>query len=434
MEYDMQKQALEPPERSSSGTGAHRHLMISIGRASGDLARRILGTIPPPIRERIEGKSQSSSPRGARHPSGYLLSLILLVVLPSIASIIYLAFVASDQFVAETRFAVRGAQLDFGREKVLSALSSLGSSSISSVVGQEPYVVTSYIRSRAIVDDVSKNLDVREIFSRPEADFWAKLPRTASTERLVTYWTRMVTTYIDAPSGIVTVYTRAFRPDDALALAREVIRTSEKLVNDVSARARNDAMHRAEEELRRYEAAVRQALLDLRKYRDAEGFIDPVSVATSTSQLLTQAMSEEIQIQNDLFVASRAMSPDAPTLQTLKARLESVDKQIEQLKSKMTGDSLEGRTVAAALVKFEQLELKRIFAERLYAMAQDALERARLRAEQQNLYLTVFVPPSLPQDAQYPQRLGYSIIIPLGLTVLWGILALTAAAVEDHRL
>jgi capsular polysaccharide transport system permease protein len=243
----------------------------------------------------------------------------------------------------------------------------------------------------------------------------------------------MISTYVDGPSGIVTIYVRAFRRADALSLAQMIIAACEKLVNDVSSRARNDAMRRAENEVRRTEGLVRNALGEMRKYRDAEGFIDPVSAATSTSQLLMQVTSEKILLQNDFFVASRAMSPNAPTLQALKIRLEGLDRQIEQLKAKLTGTSPEGRTVAASLVKFEELELKRVFAEKLYSIAQDALERARMKAERQNIYISVFAPPFLPEDAKYPQRASLSILIPIGLLVVWGILALTAAAIEDHR-
>jgi capsular polysaccharide transport system permease protein len=102
------------------------------------------------------------------------------------------------------------------------------------------------------------------------------------------------------------------------------------------------------------------------------------------------------------------------------------------MKSKLTGKSEEG-TIAASLTKFETLELQRIFAEKLYGLAEDGLERARLRAEQQNIYVTVFVPPSLPQDAKYPERYSLSVLIPIGLLIVWGIFALMAAAVEDHR-
>ena len=63
--------------------------------------------------------------------------------------------------------------------------------------------------------------------------------------------------------GIVTVRTRAFRADDALALASAIVRLSEKLANDVTARARADTMRRAEDEVRRSEGLVRDALQDI---------------------------------------------------------------------------------------------------------------------------------------------------------------------------
>jgi capsular polysaccharide transport system permease protein len=243
----------------------------------------------------------------------------------------------------------------------------------------------------------------------------------------------MVETYVDAPSGIVTVAVRAFRPGDAVTLTEAVLGATEKLINEVSARARADAMRDAEAEVRRNEAAVRTALLELRKFRDREGFISPTSEATSTSALLLQLMGEKIKLQNELFVASRTMSATAPTVKNLRAGLDALDGQIEGLKSQLTGNSSEGQTVSKSLVQFEELELKRVFAEKLYTLAQDALERARLRAERQNLYVSVFVQPMLPEDARYPQRLALSFIIPAGLIIVWGILALIGAAIEDHR-
>jgi capsular polysaccharide transport system permease protein len=103
------------------------------------------------------------------------------------------------------------------------------------------------------------------------------------------------------------------------------------------------------------------------------------------------------------------------------------------LKSQLTGATAEGRTIAASLVTYEELELKRIFAEKLYTMAQDGLERARLKAEQQNIFISTFMPPAMPEDAQYPERLGLSLLIPLGLLIVWGIFALIGAAIDDHR-
>jgi capsular polysaccharide transport system permease protein len=243
----------------------------------------------------------------------------------------------------------------------------------------------------------------------------------------------MVGTYIDGPSGIVTLTVRAFRPVDAEMLAQAVIDASEKLANLVSTRARMTIMRQAEDEVRRSEGLVRTALADMRNFRDQQGFIDPVAAATSTSTLLLQTMAQEINLQNNYFVASKAMSPDAPTVVELKNRLDGLDAQITKLKGQLTGDSAQGRTISASLASFEQLQLNRLFAEKLYTMAEDALERARLRAEQQNIFVSTFVPPSVPQDSQYPQRLSLSLLIPIGLAMLWGIFALIATSIEDHR-
>ena len=367
-------------------------------------------------------------------PPSYGATFVLFVVLPALAAALYLWGFASDQYVAEARFAIRTLQIDTPRDqkKDQSALATASSGGVPSLAGQEAYIVANYIRSAAIFADLPADLDPRRIYSRPEADFWARLSTDASLEALTTYWRGMVSTYVDGPSGMVTVDVRAFRPADARNLVGAILEASEKLVNRMSERARNDAIVSSEAEVRRTEGLVREALNDMKTYRDSVGFIDPGSAATSTSQLLMQAMAERIRLQSDYFVASRAMSPTAPTVVAQKARIDSLDEQIEQLKAKLTGASKEGRTVAASLVRYEELELKRIFAEKLYTMAQESLERAKLRAERQNLYLTVFVPALEPQEARFPQRLSLSLLIPVGLLVVWGIFALIVATVEDH--
>ncbi len=241
----------------------------------------------------------------------YRFSFVALVLLPSLAATVYLIVFASDQYAAEARFAVRAAQFESAKSSSDSAKTAFSAGgSIPSMASQDAYVIASYIRSAAVFADLPKPLDPRLIYSRPEADFWAKLPPHASLEKLTDYWRSMVTTYVDGPSGVVTVSVRAFRPDDARELAAAVVAASEKLVNSMSARARRDAMKDAEAEVRRTEGMVSAALKDERAYRDRAGWTDPAAQATAASTLLMQAMSERIRLQNDYFVDSRAMSPE----------------------------------------------------------------------------------------------------------------------------
>jgi len=370
--------------------------------------------------------------------SALLWSFIAVVVVPGFASIVYFALIASSQLAAEARFAVR--QVEVAASDGLSSKDSSsagGNASISfsfTATGQDAYIVTSYIRSRAIVDDLSRTLNLREIFRRPEADFWARLKRNASIDELTDYWNGMVNTYIDAPSGIVTLRVRAFRAEDAVALAKAVLSLSETLVNRISDRARSDAMEQSEEEVRRGFQMTQSALADLRQFRDNAGIIDPVQATTEIGKLLIPLMTEKIRLESDLFVASRDLDSSAPTVKALKNRLNTTEKQIADLKGKLTSTSGNGKTVAASLAKFEELELQRQFAEKLYTLAQADLDRARQRADRQSIYLTVFVPPSLPEDSRYPRRIAFPLLIIAGLIIIWAIGAMTVASVEDHRL
>jgi capsular polysaccharide transport system permease protein len=406
----------------------------------GALAKRLSRTLAVPRRSILIDQSEGdAAPRATLWPrmSMYWASFLALVAAPAFVSWIYFAFVASDQFVAEARFVVRMAQFDFGaadRQKIPTQAGSTASGPFATSItlaGQEAYVVAAYVRSMAIFDDLPKEVDVRAIYSRPEADFWERLPADAPREKLLKYWRRMVTTHVDPMSGAVGVSVFAFRADDALAVTKAVIEASEKLVNRLSERMRTDAMTRAEDEVRRNEAAVRDVLTQMRAYRDKEALIDPGSKAASTSALLLQMMSERIKLQNEFFALGRGLSPDAPTVVVLKNRLDAADQEIEKLKGQLTGGS-EQRTVAAAIAGYEELELKRQFAERLYVMSQNALERARQKVEWQNVYLTVFVPPNLPQTALYPERISLSMLFPGVFLVIWGIMALTAATIRDH--
>ncbi len=433
MEMDRQIVTKQREERDTPRT-IPGLLVGAITRTSGVVARRVFGAVALRRSEKpIEKETEIRSRKPLPLPNFYLASFVAIVVIPSFLCIVYLAFIASDQYVAEARFAVKAAQFEFGRDSANGTLASLGSGSIPSIASQDAFIITNYIHSRAILEDLAGKIDIKEIYRRPEADYWARLKTNPSAEQVTDYWKKMVTTYVDGPSGIVTLMVRAFRPDDAEKLAQAVLEASEKLANDVSARARKTIMHQAEEEVRRSEGLVRTALLDMRTFRDRQGFIDPASAATSTSTLLMQDMAEKIRLENDYFVVSKATSANAPTVVGLKSRLDGLDSQIAQLKAELAGHSAEGRTVAASLVTFEELELKRIFAEKLYTMAQDALERARLRAEQQNIFISTFVPPAAPEYAKYPERLALSLLIPVGLAILWGIFALIGAAIEDHR-
>ncbi|HMK90112.1 MAG TPA: capsule biosynthesis protein [Methylocystis sp.] len=385
--------------------------------------------------ERVTGAPVRAIPAPLAKVPPLLASFIVLVLAPSVAAALYFALLAADQYTVESRFSVRSVEPEAAETGSTGGGggSPVGGFSFTAT-GQNAYIVTSYIRSRGIIDDLATKIDLREVFHRPEADFWARLKRDPSIEELVDYWNSMVDTYVDSVSSIVILRIRAFRREDALVLGQLVIEASEGLVNRISDRARRDSTAQAEMEVRRSFGAVREALAALNAFRDTSGMLDPGQASGEIAKLLVPLVGEKIKIEDELFVLRRELSEDAPTVRVLREKLGAVEAHIKEYEGKLTSEGGANRTISSSLAKFEELEVQRLLAERFYMLAQADLDRAQLRASRQNVYLSVFVPPSLPEESHFPRRWAFSILTFIGLAIFWSIGAMVLASIDDHRL
>ena len=275
-----------------------------------------------------------------------------------------------------------------------------------SPVGVDSYAVVQYIGSRDIIDDVGKTLDLRAMFSRPEADWLARLQLPVTIEELVRYWKNQVDGFFDVTNGTIVVKARAFTPEDALSLAQGVLASSERLVNDLSARARRDTLQNSEREVRRAERRLKTALARLREFRDREGIIDPRKTADATQALAGRIRDEMVRAETELATVKHYMRADAPSVKMLEARIQSLQTQLRSVESEVTDtEKSRSEVLSRVMGSYERLESERSFAEKAYQHALEALDRSRINADRQQVYIAGFVQPSLPEEALYPRRL-----------------------------
>jgi capsular polysaccharide transport system permease protein len=373
---------------------------------------------------------QSPEPEHAEGgmPSPLALSFIALVLVPIMLAAVYLFTIAADQYVSEFRFSL--SSIDPPR---LDPLSLLAGSASHSPAALESQIVVQYITSRAIVDQLDGSLNLRQMFSPPEADWWARLPRPTSIEALVLYWRGQVDPFYDPANGTVVVRTRAFTAAEALQLAQAIVAASEQLVNDLSARARRDAVRNAEAEVTQAETRLKTVLGEIRAFRDREGVIDPGKTADATGTIATRLRDELVRSNAELSTLKSYMRDDAPAVKVVKARIRSLETQQRVVARDLT-DSDRNRTdtLSRQLGSYEQLDSERRFAEAAYQHALHGLDQARANADRQQVYIASFVPPSLPEEALYPRRWRSLGVVALIAFALWAIGGLAAQSVRDH--
>ena len=357
-----------------------------------------------------------------------LLSFILVVVLPSVVAATYYFFIAADQYVAEFRFALRAV------DPVRAEVGGLFQGSVApSPVGVDSYALVQYVGSRDILDELGKTLELRAMFSRPEADWLARLPLPVSIEELVRYWKTQVDAFFDVTNGTIVVKACAFTPDDALKLAQGILASAERLVNDLSARARRDTLRNSEKEVHRAERRLKTTLSRLAEFRDREGIIDPRKTADATQALAGRIRDEIVRTDTELATVKHYMRSDAPSVRILEARVQSLHGQLSSVESEVTDtERSRSEVLSRVMASYERLESERSFAEKAYQHALEALDRARMNADRQQVYIAGFVQPSLPEEALYPRRTRSVGIVAFLSCAVWLIGVITIQTVREH--
>ena len=355
------------------------------------------------------------------------LTFWLMVVLPTVAGVVYFGWLASDRFEAEIKFTVTGAEAPmvdgFG------ALTGLPSADTI----QDTQIVANHLQSRAAVEALEKKVGLRSLYSASDVDWLSRFNGTKPIERLVKYWQSMAHVAIQMPAGIVSVRVQAFTPAASHDIAAALIEISEKLINDLNDRMNRDTLTLSESELERASQRLMQARLNIEKARNDEGVLDATRAAEGIARLITETRSQLLLMQQEYRTQLRVVSESAPQMQNLRARINALEGQIADLESQLTRRDAKGNpTLSASMLRFSALELERQIAEKLYAGAVASLEVARMNAERKKMYLNTFVAPSIPQEARYPKR-GLSIFLTvIGSLALWGCVVGGVVLVRNH--
>ncbi len=359
-----------------------------------------------------------------------VISFFLGVALPTLAIGTYFGLFAADQYAAETRFAVRSATTAQAPTDLLGLISVTPAATVA-----DAYVLIDFVRSRQILDRLAAETDYASIFSRPEADRWARLDPALPMEKVILYWRRMVSIGFDTTSQIMTLQIRAFRPDDALLLANAILKQSEQLINDLSARARGDAVRMAEQELAQSEARLRLARLAVRTFREERQEIDPRKKAEARQQIIETLQGELTTARARLQTMRQQLAENAPTVIYQRSVIKALEKQIDEERSRAatsTSTTADDSTIGGLIADYEALTIDREFAEKAYVSAMGSLERVRFDAARQQRYLATIVAPSLPQHPLYPKSLLNTLMVLAGLFCIWGLAVLIGLAVRDH--
>lgn len=355
---------------------------------------------------------------------------VLLVVVPTLLVLAYLALIASAQYESKAEYVIRGMQPETRSVGGLAEL--IGGAQASSGAGREAGTVRDFLQSPdAIAALKRRGIDVVALYHRDDVDILSRLrfakPRA---ETLLEYYRDHVKVDYDKDEGVTHLAVRAFAPGDARAVAQALIELGEGQVNANNQRALAAGIAVAQADLAAAEADLVKIQRELTGFRDLTGDIDPLRSGEGSRMQMQQVEGELARQRAELAAMQRVLAPSSPQVITQQSRVATLESAAASLQSGLTGG---GDSAARRLASYEELKLRQDFAGKRYETARAALEGAKAKVAQERLFFVAVVTPNMPEKPVAPRPLRTSLAVLIALTVAFAIGWLILAGVREHQ-
>lgn len=360
-------------------------------------------------------------------PEG-MISLLLIIVLPTCLAVGYFVLLATDRYESEARFVLRtpGTKTLPGAS-MANLLPGVGAAR----ANDDGHIVREFLESRDAAMLLERTAGLREAFAPAAMDPIWRFPNlfTSSTdEGLYRHFQRFLRADFNSTTGVSTLKMQAFTPADAQRLADALLGAAEGLVNRLNERAQRDAIGLAEAEADRMRERALAAQAALTAFREREQLVDPSHATLAVLETIAKLSEDAAQVSVQLNELGKA-SPNAPQLAALRIRRAALESQIAIERHRLAGDA---QSIAPRIAEYERLMLEREFAERALLAAMSAVEMARVEALRQQVYLERVAAPARPDYPAYPWKIIWSLSVMAAGYMIWRIWRILAADARRH--
>jgi capsular polysaccharide transport system permease protein len=278
-----------------------------------------------------------------------------------------------------------------------------------------------------------RRLGLRAIFHRP-GDPAFSLGANATVEDMEAHWNRKVDVFYDSASRLIEVRVLAFSAADATRIATVIAEECTRMLNALSAAAREDATRHARAELAAAEARLRSARAALTAFRVKTQIVDPAADIQGRMGLLNSLLAQQAAALIDLDMLASNTSEGDPRITQSARRVAVIEARIAAERAGFGGAATaEDSRYADLVARFEALTVDLEFAQAAWLAALATHDNALAEAQRQSRFLATWLAPTAAERAEFPQR-GLNLALATGfLFAIWAVTVLVWAALRDRR-
>ncbi len=360
-----------------------------------------------------------------------VLRLIFFVALPTLLAGLYYYNMATPLYATKTEFVIQ--QADPASSSSSGGGGLFGGRGGAAGIMQDPIIVQSYLQSREAMLRLDDTVNFRAMFSDPTIDPIQRLESNPSDEATYKTYLRNVRIAFDPTEGVIKMEVIAPSPEESVTMSKALLGYAEEQVDQLTLRVREDQMKGARENYLDAEQGVKDAQ---RKVVELQRRYNVLSSEAEVDMVTTQIASLEAQLTKDRLGLAQMESnanPNVSRMEPLKRRIATMEGQIAEMRMRLTKEDINGNE-SLAEVQSEMLlaEADVKTRQEILSKSLEAMESARIAANQQVRYLSVGVPPIPPDEPTYPRAFENTSVALLIFAGIYLMISMTAAILREQ--
>ncbi|WBU51808.1 capsule biosynthesis protein [Paracoccus sp. SCSIO 75233] len=350
--------------------------------------------------------------------------LLLLVGLPTFIAGWYYFTVATPLYETKSQFLIQQAD---------AASTEMGTSILSGIqLNPDSVSVQSYLTSKNAMLRLDEEIGFKEAFQDPSIDPLLRLPPDATEDDAFKTYADMVKVGYDPTEGVLNMDVVAPDPELSERFSRALLGYAEGMVDEMTARVRNDQMSGAQAGYEAAEKKLRDAQIEVQKLQEQVGMLDAESESSLVMSQVGQLQSQLIDKQLELSQLLSNANPNASRVSGVRGDIKRLQELIAETRADLTESGEDHSSLAqiGGQLAIAQADLE--IRQQLLFTAAEQLERARGEANKQVRYLSLSVSPVAPQEASYPKAVLNTIVAFLIFMGIYLMMSLTASILREQ--
>jgi capsular polysaccharide transport system permease protein len=363
-----------------------------------------------------------------------LKPIVALVIIPFFIFAFYQIVWASDRYESRTQLILKQPDGMSTLDPSLALLSGFGGST----GDNDNELLKTYILSNDMMEYLQQEVNLEAHFEDSTYDFFSRLSSSASREEKLEYFQNFVNVENDEMSGVIKIMVQGFEPEFTEILTQKIVARAEWYINEIGHNLAKEQLNFVHKEHEIIENKLQNAKKQLLAFQRQHNLLDPEAEGMALQQI-SYSLEGEIAVKKaQLRTIQSGMSDNAPLVLQAQAELNSLVKQLESERQRLTNKpgnatDTDDLSVGEILGKFSDLKIDIELALQAYTSSQISLEKSRIEAYRQLKYLVVVESPTLPEEARYPDVV-YNLSLFLAVALMLFIIGkIILATVEELR-